>query len=121
MLDTTVLAKWELSIDGQATVSVPGSAQIHHDEISAYPNPARQFGGRVRFDLKESGPVDVIVADVAGRKVAQLSSGYQFAGPHEITLEGSAGDGRELASGTYFVKLERNGTELARSKLTIVR
>ena len=65
----------------------------------AGPNPfnvVTQF----RYYLAASGPVEVNVYNVSGRKVATLVEGWQSAGEH--TLVWSA---ENLASGVYFVRL----------------
>jgi hypothetical protein len=88
-------------------VGVP-DADIGHLALSAHPNP---FNPRTQFtfDLARTSEVDLGVYDVAGRRVATLACGSLAAGPHAVTWDGRADDGRGLASGTYLVRLRHHG------------
>jgi hypothetical protein len=47
--------------------------------------------------MPAAGEVSLIIYDITGREVAQLVKGYQSAGIHNATFDGS-----NLASGVYF-------------------
>jgi photosystem II stability/assembly factor-like uncharacterized protein len=68
--------------------------------LSAFPNPFNTET-RIRFDLDRNTKVKLDVYDLNGRLVQNLSNVLQNAGRHEMTFDGS-----ELASGTYFLRLE---------------
>lgn len=72
--------------------------------LSSYPNPFNP-AATLRFALEDAGAVRLAIYDVMGRQVALLTEGYLEAGPHEVAF-----DARALPSGTYFAKLEANGT-----------
>jgi hypothetical protein len=55
----------------------------------------------ISFELPAASLVSMKVYDSAGRVVATLTDGWQEAGSHQITFDGST-----LASGLYFVRLQ---------------
>jgi len=67
------------------------------------PNP---FNPRttIAFDLPAAGNVRLAVYDLLGRHVRTLVDAAHAAGPHTVEF-----DGRDLASGTYFYRLEGDG------------
>ena len=67
---------------------------------TAFPNPFNPTT-TIQFTLAETGPVDLGVFDITGRRVATLEQGMRSSGEHEVVFDGSA-----LASGLYLVKLE---------------
>ncbi|MDP8238142.1 MAG: carboxypeptidase regulatory-like domain-containing protein, partial [Candidatus Hatepunaea meridiana] len=70
---------------------------------SAYPNP---FNSRmnVSFGLPEAADVRLDVFDLAGRYIAELTSGRHQAGIHTTVFDGS-----NLASGVYVICFEAGG------------
>lgn len=77
--------------------------------LAAYPNP---FNPRVTvsFDLSRSGPARVAVHDLAGRRLAVLTTGPREAGRHTVVWDGRDHDGRAMPSGAYMVRLEAAGS-----------
>jgi hypothetical protein len=69
----------------------------------------------LRYALPEGGPVTLTVYDVLGRRVATLVDGEKAAGRHTATL-----DGRRLASGAYFVRLQ-SGDRVQTRRVQLVR
>ena len=65
------------------------------------PNPSRG-AATVWYETASTGPVQVEVFDVVGRRVAVLHSGMLPAGTHEATLP-------TLAPGVYVVRLQAPG------------
>jgi hypothetical protein len=84
-----------------------------------YPNP---FAGQttIAFALAEASEVQVSVYDVLGRKVATVVDKAMSAGTHQVSWDGQSDDGRRLASGAYFYRIEA-GDYAATRRLTIVR
>lgn len=74
------------------------------------PNP---FNPRtvLRFSLASSGPAEVAIFDVSGRKVRTLVNGALEAGSHEVIWDGTDDAGRPLSSGVYWSNLKANGYE----------
>ena len=90
-----------LSGGGNGGGDLPLVSRLHGN----YPNP---FNPRttIKFDLKQSGPVDLAVFDVAGRLVKRLVQQEVPAGIHETIWEGKDTGGREAAAGVYFFRLK---------------
>lgn len=71
----------------------------------------------VRYNLSGDAVVKVTVTDVLGREVAVLSEGMQRQGAQELVI-----DSKDLAGGTYLLKLSINGDEFVQTrKFTSVR
>ncbi len=73
--------------------------------LPCQPNPARGQAG-INYNLSQAGPVSVVLYDITGRKVRTLVSGQQPAGSHGIMWSGSNDQGRTVAAGVYFVRLQ---------------
>lgn len=77
------------------------------------PNP---FEGRtsIRFSLPVESPHSLVVYDVAGRRVRELSRGMQDAGETEVTWDGRNDAGIFVPSGVYFYRLDTPAGRLER-------
>ena len=86
-----------------------------------FPNPFNPETA-IRYTSAKSGRVDVRIFDVAGRLVQTISRNATQ-GVNEVRWNGKSSDGRDLASGVYFVKVKYpDGTEsLNGLKIAIVR
>ncbi|MFO7608583.1 MAG: FlgD immunoglobulin-like domain containing protein [Candidatus Krumholzibacteriia bacterium] len=82
------------------------------------PNP---FNPRttVGYTLAAPGPARVAVYDVRGRRVALLADGRHEAGPHAAVWQGLDDRGQSVPSGTYFVRVEADGSVLTRKALLL--
>lgn len=69
-----------------------------------HPNPFNPETS-IAFGLAAAGPVQVLVFDVSGRRVATLVDARLPAGPHTARWEGRDDRGRPVNSGVYFVQL----------------
>ncbi|MCK4593112.1 T9SS type A sorting domain-containing protein [bacterium] len=79
-----------------------------------YPSPAND-AVTIGFTLPEDGRVELVVYDLAGRRVAMLVNGEQTAGRHEVSWD--CGD---VESGVYIYRLETQEGSLTR-RLVISR
>lgn len=77
---------------------------------SNVPNPFGQ-STRIDFDLARGDNVDVSVYDVAGRRVATLSSGRREAGAHSVSWNGRATSGASAPSGVYWCVLKTSAEQ----------
>jgi hypothetical protein len=68
------------------------------------PNPAHS-PATILFELPARAPVQLRIYDAAGRQVVMLADRTFDAGQHEIAWSGRSADGRDLASGVYFLEL----------------
>lgn len=80
----------------------------------SYPNP---FNTQtlITFDLPSASLVELVVYNVAGRKVISLAGGEYEAGTHQVHFDGS-----ELSSGIYFIRLKA-GEQIQTQKCLLIR
>jgi len=97
-------------------VGVPPSAPIVAESFRLLPNYPNPFNPSttIPFQLPKSGWVTLKVYDVLGRTIATLVDEPREAGYHEVQF-----DGRQLASGVYFYRLEFDGQIKHRQMLLI--
>ncbi len=84
-------------------VSAKISAPVSYSLSPAYPNPFNP-STNIKFGLKETGMVKLVVYNTVGQVVKTLLNEEMPAGSHSILF-----DAGNLASGVYFYKLEVNG------------
>ena len=70
------------------------------DLSPAFPNPFNPCT-EIQYDLSKAEHTSLRVFDLLGREVAVLKDGFVEAGSHRVMFDGS-----NLASGTYFARLE---------------
>jgi hypothetical protein len=80
-------------------------AGVKTAEFIAYPNP---FRGKstIAWSVKTEGKVSLKVYDPSGRMVRNLVETSQKPGRYQVTWDGKADDGKTIATGVYFYKLE---------------
>ncbi len=91
-----------------------GSAPAVFSLDANYPNPFAS-NTTISYSLPEATAVRLTVYNVAGQKVAELASGTQEAGRHEVQWD--AGD---LASGVYLYRLQA-GPHTATQRMMLVK
>lgn len=97
-----VAAIWDSnSVAGVGTGPVPPAVSLS----PAYPNPART-GVRLTFELPSPQVVTLDVFDLQGHRVRTLASGRYEAGSHAVRWPGVDEQGRQVANGIYFVRLQ---------------
>jgi cytochrome c peroxidase len=96
-----------------AVDATPTSAQRILRLHASRPNPF-QSSTTIRYELFAAAMVTLRVYDLAGRVVRTLvPSTYQAPGPYATTWDGRDDDGRLLAGGVYFSRLESAGASQA--------
>ncbi len=108
----------EARATGFGTRAPAASARPEAGPLASYPNPFRDRL-TVHFDLAETGPAEIGVYDVLGRRVAVLATGEHPAGPHEVLWDGRDASGRATAAGLYLVRLRSGGTTQAQSVVRV--
>lgn len=80
-------------------------------QLSAYPNPFNPQTA-FSFSLNEAVSVEMTIHDLSGRHVRSLVQGRAYpAGDHTIRWDGRDDQGRRLASGMYFGRLQAGGQQ----------
>jgi hypothetical protein len=73
------------------------------------PNPT-SAGTVIEYTLPAAGRVHIAVYDVRGRQIAVLRDEFEDAGRYATSWNGRDSDGRRMASGTYFARIEAAGS-----------
>jgi hypothetical protein len=76
-------------------------ASFHFRILSPRPGTRRVA---LELSMPRSGPADVSLFDVRGRRVARLARGTLSAGTHTLHWDGTDEDGRRIVSGVYFAR-----------------
>lgn len=93
-----------------ATSNVPGVGASDTPKFALYGARPHPVDGPsvVAFQVPASTRVELGLFDVAGRQVRSLANGMFEAGAHDIAWDGKDSNGRELASGVYFLRMDAN-------------
>lgn len=108
---------------GQVSVGTDGSSMPQSPKCAAFfqnlPNP---FSEKTRMSFLLTRPSHVLCAvyNLLGRRVHTLLDAYLPAGSHEVSWDGRDSEGRALASGLYFGRLEAGSFSQIR-RMTLVR
>ncbi len=104
-----------------SAVDVAGAPPVANRLDRSFPNPFNP-STVIRFLSAKNGRADVRIFDVAGRLVQTITKNATQ-GVNEVHWNGKSSDGRNLASGVYFVKVKYgDGSEsLNGLKIAIVR
>ena len=79
---------------------------------SVVPNPLIQ-GARVELEVRHSGPVDLSIFSIDGRRIATLVHGAFAAGRHFVTWDGRDAAGHPVEPGVYMVRIaSRDGADM---------
>lgn len=108
-------AKQEMG--GEGSPAEPGLK----DRMLAFgPNPLKEKAV-IRYQAAKAGtPVSVRVYNLAGQMVRELASGTVAAGDHSVAWDGRGTDGRKVAAGVYFIRLNIGG-QAATARLAVLR
>ena len=85
---------------------VPEPTPAEFQLTQNFPNPFNP-STRIAFSLPVSTNIRLVVYDVLGRKVRELTSGEFAAGMHSVTWDAMDESGALLSSGVYFARLSQ--------------
>ncbi len=107
-------------VGGSAAVSDP--ADVRPVSYTLHPSQPNPFNPRteIRYELPTASPVKLTVYDVNGRELTVLVDEAKEAGSHTASWDGTDSQGRALASGVYFYRLEA-GTFQQTRRMTLVK
>ncbi len=91
-----------------ATALDPAPRPTDFALLDVVPNPFNP-SAEIRYQLAQSGEVNLAVYDMAGRQVARLVQGVQGAGRHSARWNGLTASGSPAATGVYLARLEQHG------------
>ncbi len=111
--DLTLLAVWETTGVGEGLeVTLP--VQLEQNVPNPF-NPVTE----IRFGLAVAGWARLDVLDAQGRRLRGLAAGEYAAGQHRLQWDGRDDEGRPVASGVYFYRLETAAGTQAKRMLLI--
>ena len=87
--------------------------------LTSYPNPFNP-ATTIAYEVPSAGDVTLAIYDVRGGLVRTLAHGTKSAGPHVARWDGRDSQGRSLASGVYFARLDLGNRTVTR-KLTLLK
>jgi hypothetical protein len=99
---------------GDGIASVPTEFRLEQN----YPNPFNP-STRISYSLAHAGNVRLVIYDILGRKVRTLQNQFMTAGSHYVIWNGEASSGVQVASGTYFYKLQVPGNSQVQKMVLI--
>ena len=105
--------------DSTVTLAAPGAPLALSLGLIAMPNPFNG-GTSVAFSLAHAEDAAVGVYDLSGRLVRSLQRGVLTPGAHRFEWNGRDEQGRRVAAGIYFVRLE-SGNRQWQAKLVKLR
>jgi hypothetical protein len=77
-------------------------------QVALYPNMPNPFNPTtsIRYDLAQASDIELLVTDLRGRHVRTLKQGRSEPGTYTVQWDGADSDGRAVASGVYFCRLQ---------------
>lgn len=92
----TETARWTTTVGiNQLTTELPEKYYLYQN----YPNPFNPTTN-IKFDLKNSGNVKIVIYNTLGREVMTLFNDFLHQGSYEVDF-----NGEELSSGIYYYKI----------------
>ena len=109
------------SREGQFKVGGDQGAQAGDDGVQWYPSFPNPFSKEttIRFDLPETRQMQFTISDLRGTVVNQFGGVFEQ-GMHEVKWDGTSKSGKELAAGTYVLRIEA-GSESHTYRLVYIR
>jgi hypothetical protein len=93
----------------------PQSFALYQNQPNPF-NPETQ----ISYFLSQDYDVRVVVYNVLGERVRTLFEGFQGAGTHTLTWNGTSDQGNQLGSGIYFYQLQA-GSFVETKKMTLMK
>ncbi|MCL2063506.1 MAG: carboxypeptidase regulatory-like domain-containing protein [Candidatus Cloacimonetes bacterium] len=91
------------SSDGDITINISATALTGN-----FPNPFNP-STTIQFDIKEEGIVRIDIFNIRGQRVNTLVNDFMTTGRYNIDWYGVDDNGRDVASGVYFYRMQAEG------------
>ena len=110
-----VVETGEIRIGNPTDITEPSDEPLPDEYVlrQNYPNPFNA-ATTIEFHLPRGGRVSLQVFDILGRSITSLTDRYLPAGRHFVIWDGRDRDGRSLATGVYFYRLQVDNRSVAR-------
>jgi hypothetical protein len=96
----------------------PGHALAAFQLLQNYPNPFNP-STTIAYELPNATTVRVRLFDPKGALIRELLHETQSAGRHELTWDGTDGNGARVSSGVYFYAVDGGGTTLSQRLILV--
>lgn len=113
------LGVWRFADGSAGIVAAPAAGAAPLRLAAVRPNPFTP-AALVSYEVSQRERVKLEIYDVTGRLVRTLADGVVDAGMQRIVFDGRSEGGQDLASGTYFLRIEAGGGSEVQ-KLSLVR
>lgn len=103
-VDNNQLSLWTAFIDSESvnTERQPDSFPSHFEIVSVYPNPFNP-ATTIKYKIDNEGLVVIKIFDPLGKEVEKIFEGRKSPGEYKIDW-----NAKNIASGTYFIKITLN-------------
>ena len=89
--------------------------------LSVSPNPFNPQT-TISFTIEEPGDVELKIYNIRGERIGSLKADGMIAGTHKLVWQGRDHAGRSVPSGSYFIKMYRNGQAVGSvKKMSLIR
>ena len=103
---TDIYGNFELNLDAETSVDSQSSSKPAIFKLNQnFPNPFNP-GTVISYELPSDSPVQLEIYNSLGQRVRTVVDTWQEAGYHGLIWEGTDDNGRGLASGVYFYRLQ---------------
>jgi len=109
--DVVLNVKYDPSVGVENEKKLPSDYKLSQN----FPNPFNP-STTISYELKSSADVEIIVRDVLGQKVKEISQGYQSPGKYNLPFNAN-----NLSSGTYLYSLIVDGKPIETKEMMVVK
>lgn len=83
-----------------------------------YPNPMHRVSS-IRYEIPRTSQITLSVYNITGQKVRTLVKGKKKAGDYTAIWDGRDDNGKQVASSTYFYRLEVDGKTMTKKAIVL--
>jgi len=94
--------------------TIPGEFELYQN----YPNPFNSTT-IIKYDLKQSSHVEIVIYDILGRKIIQLANHDETPGKKSIYWNGNDKSGNLVSTGVYIYNLKLDDVSFTKKMLMI--
>lgn len=96
--------------------------EVDADPFALHPNYPNPFNPetQIPYQLGQTAEISIVIYNMLGQQVQVLANKIQAAGSYQVVWDGTDAIGREVASGTYFVRMVADQFTAVR-KITLLK
>jgi len=109
VLDSTLARRiWYTTDSDSLSIDIMSNIAAEFVLYDCYPNPFNPVT-TINYDLSEAGNVSLVIYDILGRQVMQLTDEFQEAGYKSVQWNGQYSSGQNASAGLYFYIINFEG------------